>query len=602
MAEKSDGIVEIRVHGVGDQSGYRALGEPQGTAVNGWVELRRPPVLPSHPLKLINWWRANRKQTSRIWWYLAFPFTLINVAGRMEPESGHSSARAVHASVVAIVAVVITLVQLAWTVVLLETVLRYVPLPADPSWVGRMTPLAVAAGLSGLLIHRWRRVVRHQPNEADTSAGPVLLHTGAVLAGGVLLSVLRPAQITYGGWPSVDPPGPGREPLVDAMALVVVVSTLAVMLLTALLVGVYLLTPSNRRAGVRPLVMTGLVLTAAVVLMHTVTALVRMAVENLTSYISALFQVQQNRGLEYQHRVLLSYGDPGIAGDSRLDLLPFQSMILLIALLVAIIVVLRTRTQLTLSGLFSDEYARAKWWHDFIGVFPSIIPVVTPLAGVLGLGGVATAVGLGEGNLGGPLFGLGVLVLQLASAVVILSMLLGQFPAIREVMAKIGDLAGFWPIHAHPLAGVSYRYAVLAGIRRELDVCGSYVRPVLFGHSQGSVLCAWLLATEEPHSGPRPVLVSAGSPIDSLYGPLFPAYFNADFRAKVTAAAEEWVNYWRDTDPLGGTVTGAHNEQLGDTPSDPLGHSGYWDHPSIAAFIARMETKHQAFPPDTDCI
>lgn len=77
------GIIEIRVHGVGDQSGYRALGDPKGTALNGWVELRRPPVLPAHPLKLINWWRANRKRTGRIWWYLAFPFTLVNVAGRM---------------------------------------------------------------------------------------------------------------------------------------------------------------------------------------------------------------------------------------------------------------------------------------------------------------------------------------------------------------------------------------------------------------------------------------------------------------------------------------------------------------------------------------
>ncbi len=595
-------IVEIRVHGVGDQSGYRALGEPSGTALNGWVERRSPPALPAHPLKLINWWRANRKQTSRIWWYLAFPFTLINVAGRMRPEEGHPVALNMHRAVVSITAVGTTLVQLAWLIVLMETILRYLPLFMDPLWLGRLTPLAAAAGLSLLLILCWVRVVRLQPEDAGTSKGSLCSHVAVVLAGGILLSALRPGQTAYDGWPSVVPPGPGNEPLLDAMALVVVVSTTGVMLLASLLVAVYAFTPSQGRKGVRPLPMTGLVLTVAVVLMHTVTALVRMALDNLTNYVNSLLYPLQSGALPYQYRVLLSYDDPAVAGDSRLDLLPFQSMILLLGLFAVTFLVLGLCTKLKLSNLFRGAYSRGVWWHDFIGVLPSVVPLVTPIAGLLGMVGVAAAVILGEGKLGGPIFGLGVLLLQVAAAVVILSMLLGQFPAFREVMAKIGDLAGFWPVRDHPLAGTSYRYPVLAGIRLELDQCGEAVRPILFGHSQGSVLCAWLLAHEPHRSGPQPVFVSAGSPIESVYAPLFPAYFTSGLQVRVAGATEEWINFWRETDPLGGPIDGAENLCLADSLTDPLRHGGYWEHPRIAVVISRFEPGTEVFPPNTNCI
>ena len=78
----------MRVHGIGDHATYSALGKPDyKELIDSAVWIGDVPNLPPHKLRLINWSRANREITRNLYWYLAFPFTLLNVAGYMEPKA-----------------------------------------------------------------------------------------------------------------------------------------------------------------------------------------------------------------------------------------------------------------------------------------------------------------------------------------------------------------------------------------------------------------------------------------------------------------------------------------------------------------------------------
>src|SRR4051794_24880075 len=83
-----DGLrpVEIRVHGIGDHEGWSSMGSPQ-VLVDGksGTSLVAPPRRPEHRVLLFNWSRVTRR-VFRALWYLAFPFTLLNVAHQMQPN------------------------------------------------------------------------------------------------------------------------------------------------------------------------------------------------------------------------------------------------------------------------------------------------------------------------------------------------------------------------------------------------------------------------------------------------------------------------------------------------------------------------------------
>jgi hypothetical protein len=150
---------------------------------------------------------------------------------------------------------------------------------------------------------------------------------------------------------------------------------------------------------------------------------------------------------------------------------------------------------------------------------------------------------------------------------------------VREVMGSLTDVAGFWAPDLHPLAGASYRLAVLRGLRRGVqDVRKDQpAKPIaLVGHSQGAVICAWFVRgghwqekSSEDYSDERALtmrlhddsdeqsdriaLFTCGSPLGSLYRTFFPRYFDEAF---FTTAARKsygnvWRNYWRNTDPIG---------------------------------------------------
>ncbi len=149
----------------------------------------------------------------------------------------------------------------------------------------------------------------------------------------------------------------------------------------------------------------------------------------------------------------------------------------------------------------------------------------------------------------------------------------------RRALESLTDVAGFWAPDLHPLAGASYRLAVLRGLRRGVqevrkDQPGKPI--ALVGHSQGAVICAWFIGgghwqekssencsdehalTMRMHDAPREqsariALFTCGSPLGSLYRTFFPRYFNENFirTAARKSYGNVWHNYWRNTDPIG---------------------------------------------------
>lgn len=579
----SRSFTEIRVHGIGDHEYYTSLGLPVQKPLNAWVQVATPPPLPDHRLRIVNWSRSRRKQTGFLW-YLAFPFTLANVAGRMEPVSAGAAPAVLLRTLVGVIAVTLTLSQLAWLIVLCETVLRYVSLP--PSTL-RTVPLIAAGLLTAWLTHRYRTVVMAQSEQHRRHLLP-LAHAAVVVCSGVLLSVAPPAQLLHPGWPST--PIPGGASRLDAMALWIALS-IAIGFLVALVLAI------RSNAGFHngsspnaPLAAAGVLLAVSLPLMHGVTALVRMLVDNLLGYITGLFG--RVRAPQPHSGILLSYDNPVDPGDSRLDLFPFLALIAAAAALVATAVVLAMERRLGLPPVTGGKAARGRWWHDVCAAAPRLLPRILPFAVVLALMTMTTAVALGEGRLGGPWLALAILLLQIAGAVVVLVVLLGQLRTLREVLGKIADVAGFWPVRDHPLAGSSYRDAAVAGIA-ELTNRHSGGEVVLVAHSQGSVLCAWLVARSRMAEA-HPHLVTSGSPIGSVYAAFFPRTFSPELLADVADGTRTWTNFWRDTDPVGFPIPHAANRELPDPRADGIvrSHSDYWTEPGIVAHVAALAAHH----------
>lgn len=167
---------------------------------------------------------------------------------------------------------------------------------------------------------------------------------------------------------------------------------------------------------------------------------------------------------------------------------------------------------------------------------------------------------------------------------------------IRRILSTIADIAGFWDVCYHPLAGDTYRHQVLKGIEQDVSGLPSNERVVLVGHSQGSVLVAWFVA-RYPHR--KLALVTCGSPLVSLYGLFFPRYFGDRFLREVRSNGSDWKNMWRLTDPIATPVlahTGrtADDVELVDPPDAATryevvrGHSDYWTDPMQMRTVASL--------------
>ena len=180
--------VEVRVHGIGDHATYSALGKPNyKQLVDSRVWIGRVPDLPPHKLRLVNWSRASRQITRHFNWYVAFPFTLLNVAGFMEPKE--KVPRCVMRLAVGVASICLTVAMAAWITAIIETAWRAFNTSED-----RLTAVILQAfGPSILILFMVYRLV---VGRALVDRGGVLISMASIaaLVGMILVLHTRPAS------------------------------------------------------------------------------------------------------------------------------------------------------------------------------------------------------------------------------------------------------------------------------------------------------------------------------------------------------------------------------------------------------------------------
>ncbi|MFB8138040.1 hypothetical protein [Streptomyces parvus] len=592
--------IEIRVHGVGDHGPLSALGsvglEPSAQTVKG-IESYRKPEIPAHDLALVNWSRTSRG-VAGFFWYLAIPFTLLNVVGYMKPAGGR---RAWYTSVTRTAGVLATAVLTAWLIVIAETVLEYVPCLADETLLAEALSAWVpaAAVAVAILCRTWLRPERRIP--------PMLayVHAAFALLVALVVFVCKPARMERTGWPNNsgyggDVPGAalgaGTDPRADAMMIFVLGSTLvAVALATALW---------NSAAAV----VTMLVF----LVLHATGAILRLGAGWLMAYLEHIGAVADRTSGMAPSAHLLRAADPERNRVLLLDLVPIVACAAVVGFTLAFaIAAVTSQWKETREPARPLAYRLRRFAHLVITALAQVIrrallwavAIYTVLA--IGIGMVALCTSWS----GWPLTIALVLTHTVVAGVLVFIVMRGKVSKAPMILGTVADVAGFWPVRYHPLAGSSYRDEVVGGLREALERRREDA-VVLFAHSQGSVLGAWLLANEKvPENlqddatlvaveGPSLLppqenlyLLTCGSPLKSLYRGFFPSYFHDRFFLRASERTAGWFNAWRETDPIAtampDVVSGqVHDEKIAEVhPGRLRVHSDYWIEEAPTAWI-----------------
>ncbi|MDL5156025.1 alpha/beta fold hydrolase [Actinomycetospora termitidis] len=144
-----------------------------------------------------------------------------------------------------------------------------------------------------------------------------------------------------------------------------------------------------------------------------------------------------------------------------------------------------------------------------------------------------------------------------AGLALILLITRGRLHTSKSIFSTLADVAGFWPPIWTPFAGVHYRDRVVDGIEKILQETRAE-EVALVGHSQGSVVAAWLAAARTSTASPKLHLVTCGSPLQSLYATFFPSYFDKAFFHDAKNGSNSWLNLWRKTDYIGTSLRRLH--------------------------------------------
>lgn len=630
--ERAPGV-EIRVHGIGDHATFSALGKPIYKESNDsrvWVG--EVPSLPRHKLRLINWSRANRKLTRNFSWYVAFPFTLLNVAGYMEPTNTWS--RRFMRSCVALASLCLTVAMAAWLSVTLETVWHGVSQSDD-----RLTAIVLQALAPALLI--CIVIYRMIKGRAlvDKGGTAISVATIIVLLAGIVFLHSKPASRTDGLLHNSFLPDGTSLNAIDPMTTIVVYTTGIVWVLALLLVTVGLF---RRNANAASFAGAAALLVVSISLLHASGSIVRLFVANIVQFLPRSNGDFTAPGSEIEYVLLpapddlLSRQEDFYLPPLRIDLIP-AFFIVMVAIFAAIALFYGRKIKEKPSekavppgevargssptGMGKSESAadarnrkqprsRASFLITHLSMF---------LAKAVALGIILTA------SAWILLFCALVLFTRNSPAVVEYTLLalrvLGALTVVlilfrkpekvaeqlRRTFGSIADIAGFWAPDLSPLAGASYRRAILAGLRDAINDCQNQYKdePIaLVGHSQGSVVCAWFVRgghwserRSEGRSDRRAIrdglhnidrsaerraiaLFTCGSPLASLYQTFFPRYFDRNFFETtlcMSAGGRSWHNYWRATDPIGTKVDLATNHDVTETVGqDTNGHGEYW--------------------------
>lgn len=614
--------VEIRVHGIGDHATYSALGRPKyKELVDSRVWIGQVPPLPAHPLRLVNWSRANRKITRHLGWYLAFPFTLLNVAGFMEP---HDRSRHFMRAGIGVASVCLTLSMAAWLSVILETAWRVLTVGDD-----RLTAVLLQGAGPGLLILFIGYRMLAGRALVDKAGATISIVTIAALVGMIVFLHSKPASKS-GAWI-----GGTREadPAIDAMSWIVG-GTTAIVFLVALCLCVLALWRKRNSAG---LAGAAALLVVAVTLLHAAGSVLRRFADSVVTFVPSNHAAPEHVSLgQAMKNVLLPTPDDfgrkvvaRVPDALEIDLIP----VFFVAMLALFAVVLWAELRGEEKRIDADESRRevgqgfkpASRIHVLVSSLPQRLAV--PLTVAILATPVLWALMCAAVVFVDPWFLADVLmVLQVAGAISVVLIVIRRpeelARRLRSVFGSVADIAGFWAPDLHPLAGASYRRALLSGIRQTLnDLVLEYPdSPIaLVGHSQGSVACAWFVRgghwTEQPTEGQtdrhalkarmhqcagsprsdRVALFTCGSPLATLYRTFFPRYFDDEFFERVsgmTYRGSWWRNYWRRTDPIGSTVQVKRPTDNVDVTEridqETLGHGEYWRERRLRAAIDRF--------------
>lgn len=594
----------------------------------------RPPALPDHALLLVNWSRTSRKFAGSALWFAALPFSLVNVAGytvshadgKVTGVGARSLAVIVHA-----VGVVVSISGLFWALVIAESILEFA-VTDDPGtvdfWVTFGVTIAFIAGIVVRAIY-----LRRQPTTQSTA--PALwvsaIHVAAAVTFGAIVLWAVPST-----WRVNAPLGLGFlvstfvPPREDGYtfcarvrtypdAFVTVLNPVSAFITGSLLlvgfVTIVLALVAWPRGSATPRRLrisgTATALGFSIGLMHALGGSLRLAIVWILIYLDqfAIPGIQRRSYYNGMASRLLGF-DPACYSYGR-DWFPnvFAGLAVLGGIVFGLSFVFVNLFGATGAGRWGRRKPAnvLRYFHRLVASLPHRLSPALVLGWVVWIAIfiLADYFGYRHSRIAGALI---VVVAHAGGfAVVLLLFFNGK---LRKIAATAADIIGFWPVHWHPLGGRSYRPRVTAGLRDELR--RHERRPVvLVGHSQGSVIVAWLLR-DLPGPRPAPIhLVTCGSPIHSLYETFFPGYIDTGFYRAVGENSASWTNFWRTTDPIGtpldrpGIVL---DIRLADPPKHqrslnsanprrprrrPEGHSNYWTDPVQMAEIAKLLPREQ---------
>ena len=621
------GGVEIRVHGVGDHGVFSALGKPIYTAmIADRVRVGSLPLLPKHELKLINWSRPSRKISRTFTWYLAYPFTLLNMAGFMGPVKSEDRAEMrlwwFTRTLIVISSLMMTVAMAMWITVIVETASQL--LYGEANGLRTVVLCAFAPGLLAAIVVN--RMTRGRPL-VDQGNHWVSLLTLGVLAGtaGYLAGRAAAREAIF------DLPA---ETARDPMSFMISTTTLIAWTFAIVLCFIAWRAESRRNRQQwtgksvidrTALAGAGILIAFAIAILHTAGSGIRLVLQTVLKYTPPAIE-RRVLGAQEGARVTEAGAYEYFNQILPIDLVPVFFLVSVVVFVV----------------LFSREYRRRKprggekrphrdeckatvpihallmETHEFLAR-TALVAMVISIALWLVLAALVFA-GLNQGWVDDELVTPLLIVLKIAGLLLLIVIAVRRpehvVDRVRRTLGSLADVAGFWAPDLHPLAGASYRLAVLRGIRRGIsDVRKAQPgRPIaLVGHSQGSVICAWFVRGghwEERQSestsdekalvmglhqvrreqSQRVALFTCGSPLDSLYRTFFPRHFNDDFfrTALNMSHGNIWNNYWRNTDPIGSRLRGDDTARNGNRPQvqnidvteleceEMKGHGEYW--------------------------
>lgn len=601
--------LEIRVHGIGDHSLLSALGSPT-VLIEGkkrGATVVRPPKAVSHDLILINWSRMSRRPWGPFFWYLAFPFTLVNVAFEMRPS--HSGwRRRVHVGALATWSLILTAMTACWSIALAESLSHFFDFPYQ--WGAHRLLMAVISGAAFLVLII---LLRTRRAESKAHVASSLVHACVVSAVAFGSLQFRPGewQVDDFSWVRFFAvQGPTNEQILsgsfnldqlkqtplwlDPIGLISYVFLALCLLVAILLLVTWVRSEPGPASGASLVVLLSGVLTVLIT----------------SSIHSGVTQLVAGRRASIPTLGTPDEFLPAGALMSRLGrsypttLLPGIGFALLLILVGILVSGLFARKLLSWFPPKKHRLEFLRWTHQVVGDLPLALfftsVVFVYLASIFGL--VISAlfrIREYDGLFCSPFDDTECLptyvnvIGWLAGISAVGSFFIvrkaNSLPALRNILTSTADVIGFWPITIQPLGARTYRRDAVDGITKALRVSPNQ-RRVLVGHSQGSVLAAWVVAEHSAafEGGPPPALVTCGTPLGSLYFKFFPHTFNDDLFKRIVTQSDDWANFWRSTDPIATALVGSgedpaiaeeRNSEIADPPDAEervYGHSDYW--------------------------